>query len=118
MSSFVIRKAQPGDAKELSILWEQHVFNNSKLAPKHYRIVRNCKELSRRKVSNLLLSKKGFFLVAFDKKSKKVAGFLYSKIKKNKPFYRLSKIGVLDTLFVSSAYRKQGVATALKSNAF
>ena len=115
-SRISVKQASMSDSKEIGSLWAQLVKHTSVLVP-DYGLVKNYAKLCFRHVVSLLKSEKGIFLVAFDRNENSIVGYMYCNIKKNKPVYKLSRIGNVASLFVLPAYRKMGVGTSLKSAA-
>lgn len=119
-----IRKATLKDIPGLILLWRGQGKYHQKLVAKNKDereqlvLAKNAEKTYKNWIKKLIQSRNGFVLVAQGNDGK-IIGCCVNKIETNKtPIFKIKKLGHISELYIIPRYRKKGIASLLKKNAF
>ena len=118
----VIRKARPRDIRLLAPMWRDLTHYHTNLAAgnparkEFTTMVRNAESLWRKWILKWIRSPDGLVLMAED--GGKPVGYSFNYVKKSNPVYRVNKLGCMSELYIVPGYRKKGISSRFKNEAF
>lgn len=113
-----IRKALPADEPHVIGLWKKLMSYEAGLEGMHetFRLRRGAEGIFRRYLKRCMRSRNCLVMVAKDRG--RIVAYSLNTINKNIPIFSEGRLGYMSDLFVEEGYRKRGISSEFRKQAF